>query len=599
MRFRLACVVALLASAALCTVLLLRSGRCDDACAEQLTLTLREAHKLRFSNGTEALRILNSTLAQHSNNAHVWWMIGLVHSLHDEPEQAKQAYERSYVLEPSGSSARVLAEFHLKREENSAAVEWYLESFKHERDAHLAAFAFSLMRGDAHWPRHDELAQLVRGNTQRELATNTSVSVPMYEAVLLSFTPRELQRIAASHSQQDQKKFFDPLPPSRNRTRDRLRIGYVSYDIREHVVGYWMRDFIRLHTMEVHCFDANADPSHYDAYHHNITAGCDFVHAIALLSGNAIAHLVRALGIDVLVDLGIWTGGNRMDAFAQHAAPIQLAAIGFAATTGARWYDYILADRVCIPSAMRDAYTEHIIFMPFVYHAWYHPHKYGTVQRMSASEAGFPPDKVILCNCVNSYRWNPHVFDVWMQILRRSSNTVFVLRPLHERARGNIMKWLDEHYADLPYSGSNARIVWLHATNDQSHIRFKSACDLHLDVHNYNGHTTSVDMLWAGVPLLTYPADDFASRAAMSFLSSLGLAELVVASWDEYIHKALQLAANRTELARLRSIVEASRTAPLYDAERFMRSYEASLEMAYAMWLNRFPLTDIHLTEHS
>jgi len=114
------------------------------------------------------------------------------------------------------------------------------------------------------------------------------------------------------------------------------------------------------------------------------------------------------------------------------------------------------------------------------------------------------------------------------------------------------------------------------------HIQRKAQCNVYLDVHKYNGHSTSADILWAGVPMITFPGQSIAARAAGSFAWAAGFPEMIVHSWEEYEELGIELATNEAKYKKLRSAIEQSRpNMPLFDTARWVKNFEYALEIMY------------------
>jgi predicted O-linked N-acetylglucosamine transferase (SPINDLY family) len=165
------------------------------------------------------------------------------------------------------------------------------------------------------------------------------------------------------------------------------------------------------------------------------------------------------------------------------------------------------------------------------------------------------PETFNYCVFVNNFRWTPFEFNSWMQILRRTNGTSLVLKLFGPEMQANVQEWMSWNYPDL----SPDRLQWLPGTGND-HIAWKaSACNVALDVHHYNGHSNNADALWAGLPLVPYPAQDFAGRAGAAFCEAQGLGELIAATAEEYVDIAVRLASDPAFYRRIRDQSERAR----------------------------------------
>jgi len=295
----------------------------------------------------------------------------------------------------------------------------------------------------------------------------------------------------------------------------------------------------------------------------------DFLEA-APLSDEEVVRALREREIDILVDLTGYTTGFRTGIFARRAAPIQVNYLGYSATTGAPFIDYMIADDVVVPEKYREYYSEKVIALPC-----YLPpgDRRGTPSRpLSRVECGLPESGFVFCAHHLCYKITPHVFGVWMRLLRAIEGSVLWLPLGPEGATRNMR-------AEAARQGVDpARIIF--ATREPQSERYLarfSAADLFLDTLPYNAHTTTSDALWAGLPVLTCQGHSFAGRVAASLLSSLGLHELVTNSLEEYEARALELASSPALLSRLRTQLLTHRDSHrLFDMDDFTRQLEGA-----------------------
>ncbi len=286
----------------------------------------------------------------------------------------------------------------------------------------------------------------------------------------------------------------------------------------------------------------------------------------------------RNMGIDIAVDLKGFTQDQRMGIFSYRAAPIQVSYLGYPGSTGAPYIDYVVADKTVIPQASQPCYSEKIAYLPNSYQVNDSSRKISD-KVVTRSELGLPECGFVFCCFNNNHKIVPSTFDSWMRILDRVPGSVLWLLQDNPTAAGNLRKEAASRGLD-PH-----RLVFAPRTDVAEHLARHRAADLFLDTLPYNAHTTAVDALWAGLPLLTLEGQTFAGRVAASVLQAIGLPEMITRSEADYESLAVALASNPEQLQAIRSRLAANRlTQPLFDT----RLFAGHIEALYARMYDRF-----------
>ena len=292
-------------------------------------------------------------------------------------------------------------------------------------------------------------------------------------------------------------------------------------------------------------------------------------------SDREIAVFLRELEIDIAVDLNGHTQDTRLGIFAYKPAPIQVTFLGFPGTTGADFFDYIIADSVVVPENQKKFYTEKLVYLPDTYQPNDRQRPLGQYTP-TRREVGLPESGFVFCCFNNAYKITPAIFAVWMRLLQQVEGAVLWLLADTPTAIQNLQR-------EAEARGINpGRLVFAPRVAPADHLARLRLSDLQLDTLPYNAHTTASESLWVGLPLVTCLGDAFAGRVAASLLRAAGLPELIADNLKDYEALALKLAQEPKLLRAIRSKLEASRmVCPLFDTDRFRRH----LEGAYAtMW---------------
>jgi predicted O-linked N-acetylglucosamine transferase (SPINDLY family) len=307
------------------------------------------------------------------------------------------------------------------------------------------------------------------------------------------------------------------------------------------------------------------------------------------LSDREVAQLSRELEVDIAVDLMGFTQHARIGIFAQRAAPVQVNYLGYPATMGADFIDYLIADPMLIPEATQHHYAEKIAYLPDSFQANDSTLLPSSRKHTRAGE-GLPERGFVYC-CFNSnHKITPATFDIWMRLL--------------DRVDGSVL-WLVE---SNPWSGKNLRtqamrrgiradrLIFTKLLPMREHLARLPLADLFLDTLPFNAGATASPALWAGLPLLTRVGEAFASRMGASLLHAIGLPELVTTTAADYEALAVALALNPQRYRQVREKLWRNRlTAPLFDIPRFTRHLEAAYSAMYERHHAGLPPAAIHV----
>lgn len=349
-------------------------------------------------------------------------------------------------------------------------------------------------------------------------------------------------------------------------TPQKLRVGWVSADMRTHPVGFFVIPVLEqlarqggLESVVYH--NALAQ----DEMTQRARAAATHWRDIAGLGDAQVTDLVRQDGIDILVDLSGHTAGNRLTVFARRAAPVQVSWLGYPGSTGLAEMDYILippdpvllAGEWCVetPMALPDCYC---VREPS--------------QVVSASEGGLPCEALghITFGCLNNFKKvSPSTLDAWAQILNEVPTAYLVL----VATGGDDQQLVADVHKRFAVLGVSSERLQVHGKMSyENYLKAYQAIDIALDPYPFNGGTTGMDSLCMGVPFITLQGEALHARMGGNLLRVLGLDALVAHDRDEYVRKAVTLAGSLEALKEVRSGLRSRIAAsPLMDVERFSR----------------------------
>jgi predicted O-linked N-acetylglucosamine transferase (SPINDLY family) len=369
----------------------------------------------------------------------------------------------------------------------------------------------------------------------------------------------------------------DPLWNGERYRNAKIRVGYMSGEFRDQATAFLVADLLECHdrtAFELHAVSTGHDDN--GTMRRRIRLAADAFSDLFGRSDREIAEHIRRAEIDILVDLNGFFGAARPGVLGCRPCPIQVNYLGWPGTLGASYMDYIFADRWVIPERDQRHYTEKVVYLPDSYQA--NDRKKVIAQPPSRQACGLPERSFVFCSFNNAYKITPQLFDVWMRLLRDTEGCVLWLLELDKAAKRNLLN--EAGVRGIPAD----RIVFAPFVKLAEHLARGSHADLCLDTLPVNGHTTTSDSLWMGVPVLTCCGSIFAGRVAASLLSALGLPELITQSLEDYEALALKLGSDRELLAKLRARLASNReTEPLFDTPRLARN----IESAYRQMMER------------
>ena len=357
-----------------------------------------------------------------------------------------------------------------------------------------------------------------------------------------------------------------------------IKVGYLSNDFHVHATMHLAKNLFSSHDKShFQIYVYSYDSKDY-AYVDEIVKEVHKFRDIYKLGFRQAADLIYKDGVDILVDLKGHTRETRREICALKPAPIQISYLGFPGTTGADYCDYIITDHVVTPASSAKYFSEKLIYLPDSYQINDDKRE---IAKIKFTREDFNLPRGFVFSCFNHvYKIDEKTFTSWMKILKRVPNGILWLLDDNETAKKNI--WAKAKSLKV----SPKRIIFSASLAHRLHLRRLDLSNLSLDTFICNGHTTTSDSLWAGVPVITLFGKHFASRVSASLLTAIGLPELITHSPKEYEDLAVRLAQNPDELLKLKLKLKSNiDTYPLFDTERFVKNLEKAYTEVWEIYL--------------
>lgn len=393
-------------------------------------------------------------------------------------------------------------------------------------------------------------------------------------AMLAATDDPALQRHAAERHVQHHVPVWTgpPLHRGAPTRRGRIRIGYLSGDLRLHPVGLLVAELLELHDrsrFEVYGFCWSREDG--SPLRQRLLAALDHRVPLAHLDDPAAAQAIADLGIDVLVDLQGLTEGARPGILGRRPAPVQVAYLGYPGPSAVPGVDWVIADPWVMPPGSAACFGERPLHLPSGFQVSDRRRDVGAATTRRA--CGLPAQGFVFCAFNNSFKITEPVFRTWMRILGQVPGSVLWLLAEEAEVKHNLL-------AAARAEGVPAdRLVFAARIAPPDYLARLALADLFLDTFPYNGGTTVNDALWMGLPVLTCSGRSFASRMAGSLLAQAGMIELVTEDLPTYEQRAVTLGRQPALAADLRRrLVEGGRRSALFDMPARVRALEALLE---------------------
>ncbi len=360
----------------------------------------------------------------------------------------------------------------------------------------------------------------------------------------------------------------------------RLRVGYVGI-FQNHAQAFFLEPLFSHHDktqFEVFGYAINErKDSSTERFRGHLTQLRD----VSTLEDAELAALIREDGIDVLVDFNMHMAGTRLRAYAEKPAPVQICWLAYPGTTGLPQMDYRITDATMDPEgAPHSLYSEQSLRLPDAF--WcYDPLTDGpAISDPPALQNGY-----VTFGSLNAFwKTNPDLFALWAKVLKAVPGSRFVLLTAGPESERRAL----EAFAKQGIEASRIQCVSRRARDE--YLAGHGAFDIALDTLPYSGHTTTLDALWMGVPVLTLVGKTAAGRAGLSVMRCVGLPELVTETELEFVQRAQQLSQDLSKLTELRrTLRERLRTSVAMDGARFTAHFEAALREAWRAWCERAP----------
>ena len=363
----------------------------------------------------------------------------------------------------------------------------------------------------------------------------------------------------------------------------KLRIGYLSADLYGHAVSYFIDAALKYHdreNFEVYCYAHVLTP---DDITKRLTSFVSKFRYIHQLNAREVAHLIREDEIDILIELGGHTAGNRLDVVALRPAPVQVTWIGYPNTTGLDCVDYRFVDEITDPVGRADeTHTEQLWRLPRSFTCY-------TPTGLNLAESKTPPSEedgyITFGSFNNSSKLSASTIKTWAKILERVPTAKLLLKSA-SFSDDDTKERFRKRFMDLGVEPERIELFGRLRTED--HLLLYNKIDIALDPFPYNGTTTSCEAIMMGVPIVTLAGDRHAARVTASILHQVDLDNLVGSDEDDYVKRAVNLANDPERLSAIRrSLRDTMLASALCDGPGHTKEIETAYREMWQRWCDK------------
>ena len=373
----------------------------------------------------------------------------------------------------------------------------------------------------------------------------------------------------------------------------KIRIGYYAADFHQHAGMINMEGIFKNHNkneFEIIAFYYGKIKK--DATHERIKKYFDKFFYVNEFDDEEIQKLSISNKIDIAIYRAGLTVNARSSIFSHKVAPIQINFLGYPGTTGQQGVDYIISDQFVIPEYHKNYYSEKIIFLTDCYYPRDDSRKISS-KRFIREDYNIPKESFVFCSFNNSYKISVEEFNIWIKLLDAVKNSSLLLLSPNKEMKSNLQNFTISKNINLD------RLIFLEYISFEDHLSRHYLADLFLDTFNYNAHTSAVDSLWTGLPILTKVGKSFSSRICGSLLNYLELDQLVVKNDEDYFNKAVELATNTKKYKEIKDkIIEAKKLGNFFNTKKYTENLEKAYKKVHQMRVFENKFDNIYIEEN-
>ena len=522
----------------------------------------------------EAINFYKKAIKLKENYAIGFYNLAQIYKITSNFKLALDCYNKAILFDKNFYDAYYnLAELLEILKNYDDAIYYYNKLLKLKPDyPYLLGSILNLKLQICDWANFDESLKEIKDSINKK----KQVSKPL--DIVFLFDSLELQsKIIKDFSTKNFPQINSAV--KNTRTNNKIKIGYFSSDFNNsHPTGYLIPELFEYHDKTQFDLYVFYFGNKIDSKLNRIKNAATKFYNIFSISDHKVARFCNKINLDIAIDVNGFIKNCRPNIFALRAAPIQINYLAFPNTMGANYINYIIADKILIPNQSQKFYSEKIIYLPNSYQI--SDQKRDKLENnLFKKDYNLPENKFIFCCFNNIIKINPYIFNIWINILKRSTNSVLWLLSDNIQAINNLKSEAKNRNLNPE------RIIFCKKVSISENLNRYKLADLFLDTFPCSAHTTANDVLWAGTPLLTLAGESFASRVSASLLTSINMGELITYSEKQYEDLAVSLSNDNTKILEIKQrLMKDKSNATLFNSQL----YTKNIELAYLEIWNNF-----------
>lgn len=372
------------------------------------------------------------------------------------------------------------------------------------------------------------------------------------------------------------------IPFQYDKSPTKLKIGFVSNDLKNHPVGYFLFEtlkYLKDMNLELVAY-SNLNTKDEDSFTNKLKEFFYKWNQVKTMNDLELVNLIRQDKINLLIDLSGHSANNRLPIFINKPAPLQITWIGYLDTTGLKEIDYIIADPFVVDKGQECLFVEKVWKLPNIWNSFSQPNYNVVVGSLPANK-----NKFITFGSFNHLnKINISVIKLWSTLLKKIPKSKLFLKYRNLNSdyykKNIISKFFDFgiHQEQLILEGSSSR---------ENLLKTYNRIDISLDPFPYSGGTTNFESIWMGVPILVLKGKKFISKCGESINHNLEMRDWIAQNEGDFISKAIDICSDYKKLSDLRvSLRFKALDSPLFDNKRFAENFHKALWKMWKIFLN-------------
>ena len=542
------------------------------------------------SNYTDSIDLLKNAISQYPEENKLKLNLGNIYKLLDQNDDAANIFSTLKNTELADLANNNLSIIYLEQGDLDKSIEYAKVALGFNQDYSDAKFnlALAFFERKSYQDSLLQLDQLSEIDAYKSRAFELKIRIQQIICDWSAYTTtRDILYsnelvvhpfLHISHVDNEEKNFLNAKEWSGNTLRENkivdlktnkalIKLGFLCGEIRNHPTFHLIKNLFK--ELNDKLFSLTMFSYNHEEYEKDyIESSIRFIDLTKMNRQDA-NNCIKTFDIDVLIDLTTIISHNRQNILDKNCAKVIISYLAFPGTTGSALYDYIITDNVVAPESQQKFYQEKFLALPSTYQV--NDGNINVGVKEDRKSWNLPIHGTILGSLNQSFKLEPVMFDAWIDILQTHENTYLWLLDEGEDMRKNLLSYLDKRI-------DQKRIIFAERVDRERHLARIKNIDVALDTRIYNGHTTSIEMLQSGIPLVTLEGKHFASRVSTSLLHSLEIRELIAKDIDDYKEIVSTLINDNNALNSLKSKIQRQLSeSKLMDTSFFARTFEDAI----------------------